>query len=669
MPLTPGWPNDVAYQDAIQAPRVCFTSQQLKTAQIRINDMGLPQAATGRSAIVFHADMGYKDVALRCFTREATGQQSRYQTLHEHLASSIPLYMVDFKYWDREILVEGKRYPVVEMGWAEGQPLHLWVEQHLRRPYHLVRLADIWLDIVKDLQIREMAHGDLSSDNCLVTGQNLKLIDYDDFFISRLAGSDPREGGNPHFQHPDRMGYYALDMDAFPALVIYLSLLALAADTSLWRFHNGKNLIFTTEDYTTPRATPLWEALAKNPDKRIKPLVTALANMCAEPIKDLPPLSQLIPGRLLPWWLTPVAWRSLILTATRESTPQQSSVKSPPRPASVPDGGPRRRAALLVACAGLVLVAILLTIGLGSAGTPTTASAAQISSAAFSPDGTTLAAANADGTIYLWDVSAKSPIGALNNPSGRAVSSVAFSPDGKTLAAADAAAGGSIYLWNVPTKSLIAVLPEPGQGAEASVAFSPDGKTLAAAAGGSTYLWNVPARSLIAVLPDPGQRAVAWVAFSPDGKTLAAADAGGSTYLWNVPARSLIATLPDPGQRAVAWVAFSPDGKTLAAADAGGSTYLWNVPARSLIATLPDPGQRAVAWVAFSPDGKTLAVVDAGGSTYLWNVPARSLIATLPDPGQRAVVSVAFSPDGKTLAMLCADGIAYLRNVPAQLSS
>ncbi len=664
MPLIPGWPNDVAYLDAIQTPQVCFTSQRLKAVQIRTNDMGLPQAATGRSAIVFRAGMGYGDVALRCFTREATGQQSRYQALHEHLASSIPRYMVEFEYRDREILVEGKRYPVVEMGWAEGQPLHLSVEQHLQHPDHLVRLADIWFDIVKDLQIRKMAHGDLSSDNCLVIGDNLTLIDYDDFFIWRLAGSDPGEGGNPHFQHPDRMGYYALNMDAFPALVIYLSLLALAADTSLWKFHNDQNLIFTAEDYMAPRATPLWEALAKSPDKRIKPLVTALADMCARPIEDLPPLSQLTP-RHLPAWLTPVAWRSLILTARRGSTPQQSNVQSPPRQASVPDGGPRRRAAWLVASAGLVLVAILLTIGLGTAATPTTASAARISSAAFSPDGTTLAEANADGTIHLWDVPAKSLIGTLNNPPGRAVSSVAFSPDGTTLAAADA--GGSTYLWNLPAKSLIATLTDPGQRAVAWVAFSPDGKTVAAAdAGGSTYLWNLPAKSLIATLTDPGQRAVAWVAFSPDGKTVAAADAGGSTYLWNLPAKSLIATLTDPGQRAVVSVAFSPDGKTVAAADAGGSTYLWNLPAKSLIATLTDPGQRAVAWVAFSPDGKTVAAADAGGSTYLWNLPAKSLIATLTDPGQRAVAWVAFSPDGKTLTKVDADGVAYLWNLPAQ---
>jgi hypothetical protein len=438
MPLSSSWPNDVAYLEAIQTPSVCFAEPRLKAALIYSNDMGMPQAATGRSAIVFRADVDSADVALRCFTREAEGQQKRYQELHEHLAHSIPRYMVDFIYWDREILVEGTRYPVVEMGWVEEQPLHLWVEQHLQRPYHLVRLAAIWLKVVEDLHARRMAHGDLSSDNCLVTRHKPKLIDYDDFFISRLAGANPGEAGNPHFQHPDRPGYYALNMDNFPALVIYLSLLALAADPSLWRFHNGKNLIFTDADYLSPNATPIWEALAGNPDKRIKPLATALAEMCTEPIEDLPPLSQLTTGSSAPWWLTLAAWRSLIPGGTRESAPQQSGAR-PERPRD-----PRRRLAWLAAgAAGLVLLAIALTLVVGSS----SAAAPAVNSAAFSGGGNTVAAGNADGSIYLWDVAAKTLTATLKSPAGQAVNSTAFSPDGKTLATGNA--DGSIYLWDV----------------------------------------------------------------------------------------------------------------------------------------------------------------------------------------------------------------------------
>ncbi len=73
------------------------------------------------------------------------------------------------------------------------------------------------------------------------------------------------------------------------------------------------------------------------------------------------------------------------------------------------------------------------------------------------------------------------------------MNSTAFSPDGKTLATADAA--GVTYLWDIPARSLVATLPDPGKQAVNSTAFSPDGKTLATAdAAGGTYLWGIPAK-------------------------------------------------------------------------------------------------------------------------------------------------------------------------------
>jgi len=615
MPLTPGWPSDIQYLEAIQAPQVCFKDPRLKAATIRQDVKGMPEAATGRSAIVFRADVGTEDVALRCFTREAAKQRERYRVLHAHLAGSIPTYMVDFTYRDREILVAGELYPVVQMGWAEGRPLHLWVEQHLGDPRHLERFAALWLEAVTDLQNRGMAHGDLSTDNCLATEDALTLIDYDGCFIRALKKADPGEEGNLNFQHPRRMGYYALDMDAFPALVIYLSLLALAVDNSLWRFHNGSsNLIFTAGDYRSPRETPLWRALDRIPNRQIAPLLTALADMCNAPVNDLPPLSEVTAGssvrlRRRTWQVPKTVigvqgqkgrerWRRALTWLT--------AIFSRPR---------RKRAAFLISGVGVIL--IILIIWLTSGGSPRT-----INLVAFSSDSTTTLGNVDAGGIYLWNIPAKNLIATLADPSKQAVTSVAFSPNGETFAAADA--GGGIYLWNIESKDLIATLADPSKRAVTSVAFSPNGKTLATAdAGVSTYLWNIPAKNLIGIAPEPSKQAVTSVAFSPNGETLATADAGGSTYLWNLATKNLIATLADPSKQAVTSVAFSPNGKTFAAADAGGGTYLWNIAATDVIYVLADPRKQAVTSVAFSPNGKTLAAADAGGGTYLWNIPAK----------------------------------------------
>ena len=52
---------------------------------------------------------------------------------------------------------------------------------------------------------------------------------------------------------------------------------------------------------------------------------------------------------------------------------------------------------------------------------------------AFSPDGKTLASANTDGTVCLWNVSSHKPSGKPLQGHKNEVWGLAFSPDGKTL--------------------------------------------------------------------------------------------------------------------------------------------------------------------------------------------------------------------------------------------
>jgi hypothetical protein len=288
------WPGARAYTEAVQVPRLCFTDSRLKAALIMAGASGLPAAVAGRSAVVFRATTGGDDVALRCFTREAPGRKRRYQELRNYLARSRPSYLMDFSYSDSEILVGDTRYPLVEMRWVTGDPLDAWINRHLQRDGDLTALAAKWLELVLDMERRGIAHGDLDNTNCLVGGDGLTLIDYDGFFLPSLAHLPADEAGHPNFQHPDRPGYNASGMDSFPALVIYLSLLALASDGSLWRYHADRNLICTADDYRAPWVTPVWRDLAANPDPAVRRLTAALAGMCEAPIESLPSLSQVV---------------------------------------------------------------------------------------------------------------------------------------------------------------------------------------------------------------------------------------------------------------------------------------------------------------------------------------------------------------------------------------
>ena len=289
---------------------------------------------------------------------------------------------------------------------------------------------------------------------------------------------------------------------------------------------------------------------------------------------------------------------------------------------------------------------------------------------AFSPDGHTLAEARHDGTVQLWDLTTNhDEPRILTGPANEVIWGVppaAFSRDGTLLANANI--DGTVQLWNLTTGQDRSIPGIPG--IAASMAFSPDGTILATGSNSDGHaavrLWDTRTGQLTGAPPsdDPGD--VRSLVFSPDGSTLAIAtttDSDVTVRLWNIAAGETTRTGVDELDTSVDSATVSPDLRTLATGSTGGSVRLWDITTGVALATLPGYPSSTSSFSqvppVFSPNGTALAtsasedrVIDAEG-TYQERGVVRLWDIPIGTPlgGQsRLFLWMGFSPDGGTLA-------------------
>jgi WD40 repeat protein len=227
-----------------------------------------------------------------------------------------------------------------------------------------------------------------------------------------------------------------------------------------------------------------------------------------------------------------------------------------------------QRAQVLAADSGAILAAI-----------PTPE--VELQTCAFSADRTALAlvglAPSADrheryqgersaGYLAIWDLTQRRVRWQKISNVTNKIRGIEFSPDGRTLATADNEE--TVTLWNAADGTPIRRLL--GHRRLVSwVAFSPDGRRLASASWDQTAkVWDVATGQEIVTLHGH-MRSVLCVAFSPDGTRLATSSEDQTVKLWDAETGEEVLTLRGH-VGIVSSVAFSRDGRRLASAGADG---------------------------------------------------------------------------------------------------
>lgn len=287
----------------------------------------------------------------------------------------------------------------------------------------------------------------------------------------------------------------------------------------------------------------------------------------------------------------------------------------------------------------------------------------------WSPDGSSLAVAGADGVRLYVNAFGGVPRYTLQGHEGH-VKSAAFSADGAMLASVGS--DKVIKLWDtsrsVEDVHEIATLTGHDDSID-GVAFHPDGNLLATcSADGTIILWNIARREKIAVL-DGHEREVTSVIFALNGNVVVSGSWDHTVRLWDASAETE-GTIIGEHQDWVRAVSVNPSGTMIASAGKDMTVRLWDAHSGEAYGQVFAHLGGADSAV-FNPDGNLLATSGRDNVIRIWSVQqiirtgkvsVDDALVTLTGH-QKPVMSLAFNPAGTLLASGSGDNTVRLWSV------
>jgi hypothetical protein len=247
---------------------------------------------SGSFALVVAISDGTQESILKLFTRPFADLIDRYRAIEVETAKAGPArqYFLKCHAYD-ERPDHGFFDPFDNSWWAmllmqvsPGINLKEYLGELLnRRDLTTIRqLADAWVQMILALKGAHLAHGDLQAANIFVVSHanyknpQIQLIDYDGMYVPALAGRASISLGLPSYQHPARdLSHFDEHLDDFSALVVNLSLRALASGDLRILAKKEDDLVFSAEELT-PAKPHLLRRLQSSRDTEVARLATEL---------------------------------------------------------------------------------------------------------------------------------------------------------------------------------------------------------------------------------------------------------------------------------------------------------------------------------------------------------------------------------------------------------